>query len=361
MIEHMVKSIECYTSEIPLGSHIESDIYTLSDTLLVPAGTSVTDKVIKKLKNYLGKVKISIKLDVAKNKDFNILINEADEQDKIFKLSNSIKSRTLESVELMYNGSSKEDIQKSAITITNTLVSSLDYSKAVSISLDSLKVSDEYTFKHCVDVGAMSMVIARKLGESNKFIKDIALAGVLHDLGKSKIPLDILNKPGKLTDEEWSIMKKHSTYSYQMIKDIDTISNEIKRAVLEHHENVDGTGYPLGLTGDKICKMAKIITIADVYDALVTERPYKKAKSPADALEIIMGMSNKFDIDILQVFIKCIILYPIGTTIKLSNGDLCVVLKNNENYPLRPVCQNIKTGQIYDLLNDQACLCLVIV
>ena len=136
---------------------------------------------------------------------------------------------------------------------------------------------------------------------------------------------------------------------------------KLKKAVLEHHENIDGSGYPLGIKDGKICKMAKILTIVDVYDALVTERPYKKAKSPADALEILMGMSNKFDLDILKVFINCVILYTIGSTIRLSNGALCVVLKNNENYPLRPVCQNIFTGEKYDLLNDRNCLSIVIV
>ena len=353
----MKKNIECYTADIPIGSYISEDIFTSGGALLIRKGTEVNDRVLRSLQNYMGKVRIDIEV----NEDVVIEYDDTEEQDKIFKLSDSIKQRTLESVELMYSGDSPETISNSAMSVADTIMQSFYSSKSVAISVDALKVSDEYTFKHSVDVGAMAMIIARKLGETNKFMQDIALAGVLHDLGKSKIPNEILNKPSKLDDDEWIIMKQHPVYSYRMIENIDDIPKEVKKAVLEHHENIDGTGYPLGIKDDMICKMAKILTIADVYDALVTERPYKEAKNPADALEILMGMSNKFDLDILKVFINCVILYPIGSTIKLSNDALCVVLKNNENYPLRPVCQNIVTGEKYDLLNDKNCLSLVIV
>lgn len=357
MIEHMVKSIECYKSDIPLGSYITDDLFTSDGVLLIKKDTEVTDRILTLLKCYNGKIKVHIKV----NEDTVIKYDDTEEQDRIFKISDSIKQRTLESVELMYRGDSQETISSSAMSIADTILQGLDYNKSVIISVDALKISDEYTFKHCVDVGAMSVIIALKLKESHKFLKDIALAGVLHDLGKSKIPLEILNKPTKLDAEEWKMMKMHPVYGYRMIEHIDGISSEIKKAVLEHHENIDGTGYPIGLKGEAICRMARILTVADVYDALVTDRPYKEAKSPADALEIMMGMSNKFDIEILKTFINCVILYPIGTTIKLSNNELCTVIKNNAGYPLRPICQNVLTGEMYDLLNDKKCLSLVII
>lgn len=343
-------------ADIPIGSHITEDIKTANGALLIKSGTEVTDKIFNMIQNYVGKVTIEVEV----NDNVTIEYDDSEEQDKIFKLSDSIKKRALESAELLYSGDNKETIAQSAMSVTDAIISSLESSKSVSISLEALKVSDEYTFKHSVDVGSMAMIIARKLGETNKFVQDIALAGVLHDLGKSKIPLEILNKPAKLDPDEWEVMKQHSVFSYRLIQDIDSIPLEVKKAVLEHHENEDGTGYPMGIKGDQICKMAKILAVADVYDALVTERPYKEAKNPADALEMILGMSNKFDLEILKVFISCVILYPIGSTIKLSNDALCIVLKNNENYPLRPVCQNIVTGEKYDLLNDFNCLSLVI-
>ncbi len=353
----MKKTIECYTADLPLGSNITDDIFNSKGALLIKGGTEVTEKIISLLKGYHGKIRINI--DVSE--DVAIKCNNTEEQDKMFKLSQSIKERTLASVELMYSGDDPETLSNSAMSAASEILQSLDHNKSVVFSVDALKVSDEYTFKHCVDVGAISMIVAQKLGETTRFLQDIALAGVLHDLGKSKIPNEILNKPARLTDEEWEIMRLHPIYSYKMIAHIDTISKEVKHAVFEHHENIDGTGYPLGIKGDTICKMAKILAVADVYDALVTERPYKEAKNPADALEIMMGMSNKFDIEILKTFINCVILYPIGSTIKLSNNELCIVTKNNEGYPLRPVCQNLVTGEVYDLLNDSKCLSLVIV
>lgn len=257
-------------------------------------------------------------------------------------------------------GESNELIDESSRTVTEALMSSLNNSKSASISLDILKVSDEYTFKHSVDVGAMSLILSKELGESREFMEHVALAGILHDIGKSKVPLEILNKTSKLDDEEWKIMQMHPIYGFQMICKIDNIPKCVKEGVIQHHEAMDGSGYPLGLKGDKIGKIAKILTIADVYDALVTQRPYKEAKSPSVALEILMGMFNKFDIDMLTTFIKCIILYPVGSEIELSNGAHCVVVKNNKGYPLRPLCENIETGERYDLLNDLKCLSLVI-
>lgn len=352
----MKKIIECYTADLPLGSSITDDIFNSKGALLIKGGTEVTKRIISLLRGYHGKIRIIIDM----HDDVVINCDNTEEQDKMFKLSKSIKERTLASVELMYSRDDPETVSNSAMSAASEILQSLDHNKSVVFSVDALKISDEYTFKHCVDVGAMSMIIAQKLGETTKFLQDIALAGVLHDLGKSKIPNEILNKPARLTDEEWEIMRLHPIYSYKMIAHVDTISKEVKHAVFEHHENVDGTGYPLGIKGDEICKMAKILAVADVYDALVTERPYKDAKSPSAAFEIMMGMSNKFDIDILKAFMDCVILYPIGTTVKLSNNELCVVINNNKGYPLRPVCQNIVTGNVYDLL-DSKCLNLVIV
>lgn len=347
----MGKIVECYISDIPIGSHITEDIFAKSGALLVKNGTEITERVHRQLQNYKGRVKVEV------NIDFKL---DYSENDTIFKISDSVKERTLESARLMYNSNNTEIISKSAIDITDTLVENLRNSKSAVVSLDELKISDEYTFKHSVDVGAISMIVAQKLGGDDKFVKDVALAGVLHDLGKSKIPLNVLNKPGRLEGEEWEIMKRHPYYSYMAIKDTDDISNDVKTAVLEHHENFDGSGYPLGLSGNKICRIARILSVADVYAALVTERPYKEAKTPATAMEIIMGMAHKFELEMLNTFTRCIILYPVGSIISLSNGTKCIVIKNNNDFPLRPVCQDLDTGEIYDLLRDTKLLSVVI-
>ena len=132
----------------------------------------------------------------------------------------------------------------------------------------------------------------------------IGIAGLLHDIGKSKIPNEILNKAARLTDEEFAIMKQHSVYGYRILQPKEDLSTEIKLGVLQHHEKINGKGYPMGVTGDKIDLFARLISISDIYDALVTERPYKKPFSPRDAVEMIMSMivARKYGLDDQQVY-----------------------------------------------------------
>lgn len=231
----------------------------------------------------------------------------------------------------------------------------------IGINLSKLKVSDEYTYKHSVDVGVMSATLAKHLGFDDSFIKDIAVAGLLHDLGKERVPTEILNKPAKLTDEEFSIMKLHPVHGYSILRDSKDLSEEIRRGILNHHENIDGSGYPRGLKDVEIGDMGKIIAITDVFDALVTARPYKAAKTPSQAIEIMFTMFTKFDVDYFRGFLDIINAYPNGSLIKLSNGELATVLKQNRSYPLRPVIQLDETGQIVDMANDQEYLCVTIV
>lgn len=352
----MKKKLECFAADAPINSNIEQDIISEQGVLLVPKGTVVSDKVMGLLKNYMGPIYISVETELD-----HVDIDEA-EDEKIVQMSHQMKEDTLERLEKMYEN--LEDtgmLLEETSVITDELIHTLNSSDATLVSIEKLKISDEYTFKHSVDVAVLSMILAKHCGLSDKKVRDITQAGLLHDIGKSKVPSEILNKPSALTDEEWEVMKKHPTWGYQMLKDNQEISEDVKIAILEHHENVDGTGYPLGAKADQIHYMSKILTIADVYDALITERSYKRAKNPAEALEIMYAMANKFDIELFRSFLDCIILYQVGTNVKLSNGSLCTVIHNHKYYPLRPVCQDVVTGEKYDLLNDPKCLSLVIV
>ena len=135
----------------------------------------------------------------------------------------------------------------------------------------------------------------------------------------------------------------------------------MRKAILNHHENIDGTGYPRQLSGNEIGKMAQIISIVDVYDALVTKRPYKEAKSPAEAIEMMFAMSNKFNLDIFRTFLSVVNIYPNGSTVKLSNGQVATVLRQNKSYPLRPVIKITSIKTIVDLSIDKNYLSTVIV
>lgn len=173
-------------------------------------------------------------------------------------------------------------------------------------SLMRLSIHDYYTYNHCVDVAVYSIVLAKKLfGEDKNKLMLAGLGGLLHDIGKRKLDWNIINKSSALTPNEWEEIKKHPTYGKDFVEDIPAIPDEAKLVVFEHHENFDGTGYPRGLKGDEICDLARVVTIADVFDALTTDRSYHRAIEPKDALNAMYGMQpGKFDPNVFRSFDK---------------------------------------------------------
>ena len=169
-----------------------------------------------------------------------------------------------------------------------------------------------------------------------------------------------MNKAARLTDEEFAIMKQHSVYGYRILQPKEDLSTEIKLGVLQHHEKINGKGYPMGVTGDKIDLFARLISISDIYDALVTERPYKKPFSPRDAVEMIMSMTEELDINVMRCFLESVILYPVGTDVALSNGETARIVENIPNAVLRPKVLGLTTGRVYDLANDVKCANVII-
>lgn len=275
-------------------------------------------------------------------------------------LSESVKKRVSEGIKFLYHDTSAPNFIDTAANVTNSLVGSIMENEAVALNIDTLKFSDEYTFQHSVDVATIAMLIAKNSDMSESEIQKIGMAGLLHDMGKSKIPNEILNKAGKLTEEEFGIMKNHSLFGYQILKEKGGIPKEVLMGVLQHHEKLNGKGYPMSATVEKIHPYAKILSIADIYDALVTERPYKKAFSQQDAIEMIMAMTDELDITFMRNFLGIVILYPVNSIVTLSNGEKAKVLKNNAQYPLRPKVIGLRTGKVYDLSEDIRCASLII-
>jgi len=188
--------------------------------------------------------------------------------------------------------------------------------------LNNIRDKNEDTYTHCVNVAFYSMLIAKWLTLPKEKIEEVIQAGLLHDIGKVEIPDEILNKPGKLLEFELEIMQRHSLIGYYCLKNITEISQPIKEAVLSHHERVDGSGYPYGLKGDEIDLYAKIIAIADVYDAMTQDRVYKKGVNPFVAFEMFqtLGMGT-FDVHVLNVFLKNIAVNFTGLKVIMENGE----------------------------------------
>lgn len=223
------------------------------------------------------------------------------------------------------------------------LIDEIIKNRHLMVNMIDLKVFDDYTFYHSVNVSIISLVLGVALDLSRAELYKLGLAALLHDIGKIMISKEILDKPGRLTPEEFEIMKSHSDEGFHYLKDIYDVPVPVYMAVKFHHEQDDGSGYPMGITRDLIPLYSKLITIADVFDALTSDRVYRKALSPSEAVEYIMGNSGlMFDPEIVKIFLKKVPPYPIGTAVLLSDERVGIVVSNCEDFGLRPTVKIIK-------------------
>lgn len=356
-------------SRLKEGMRIDQSVIDRMDRTLVVRGSVLDEHIIDGLRKHgIHGVYISEGEDEPEEQKeehllplvrHNIEKNRMEDPAKV-ELSASVKKRVSEGIQFLYNNADSPEFASTSVKITNDLMKAINSNSALAVDINALKTSDEYTFKHSVDVATISMVIARNLKMSDQDVYNIGVAGLLHDMGKSRIPLEILNKPARLTDQEFEVMKLHSELGYQILKEKDEFNAAVSLAVLQHHEKMNGNGYPLGYKQDKICSYAKILSVSDVYDALVTERPYKKSFSQRTAVEMIMSMTEELDITAMKSFMESVILYPVDSTVQLSNGEHARVVENKAKSVLRPTVVGLKSGIVYDLANDIGCANIVI-
>jgi putative nucleotidyltransferase with HDIG domain len=233
--------------------------------------------------------------------------------------------------------------------VVGEMVDSIFRNENALMSLGRIKKTDEYTFYHSVSVSVLMIAFAKHLGLDVDVIKKIGTGGLLHDVGKMKVPLEILNKPGRLTDDEFAQMKKHAELSREILEknpDIDEISIHI---AAQHHERYDGSGYPDGLKGDEIHIYGQMAAIVDVYDAISSDRCYHKGMLPSEALRKLYEWSEfHFNKGLVEKFIKCMGIYPVGTLVSLESGLLGLVIghgKENLLLPTVRIVYDTKTGK----------------
>ncbi len=204
--------------------------------------------------------------------------------------------------------------------------------------LAQLKRRDEYTTLHSINVCILALLFGRHLNFSAEQLREIGHGALLHDVGKMRVPVELLNKPSELTDDELQLLKKHSTYGYEMLKDTGIMSSGALDIVYSHHERIDGSGYPRGLRGDQIGDYAMLVSIVDVYDAITSDRVYHLGMSPHEALNLMYEWEAKnFPHELLEEFIKCLGIYPIGSIVELNTGEVGVVMTVNRMHHLRPI------------------------
>jgi len=200
-----------------------------------------------------------------------------------------------------------------------------------------LKHQDEYTSQHSLNVCILSILLARHLKFSKEKLNEIGICGLLHDMGKLKIPLEILNKPGKLTEDEAKIMCKHTTLGRNILMSARNVYTGAVDVAYTHHEQLDGGGYPRGLKAESIPRYARMISLVDAYDAITSDRVYKEGRLHLEAVKILMHARNThFDASLVLKFIDCIGIYPVGNAVEMHNGEVGVVIEANPANKTRP-------------------------
>ncbi|WP_213880751.1 HD-GYP domain-containing protein [Pseudomonas sp. dw_358] len=249
-----------------------------------------------------------------------------------------ICSRAKEAVVTMFNDARMGhaiNAEESA-NLIGEISASVERHPQALISLSRLKTSDEYTYMHSVAVCALMVALARQLDMPEEWVREAGVAGLLHDIGKMTIAHEILNKPGRLTDDEFSIVKGHPEGGLRILQQSRLNSVTAIDVCLHHHEKYDGSGYPFGLVGEQISVFSRMAAICDVYDAITSERPYKKAWGPAHSIREMATWAGHFDERIFQAFVRAVGIYPIGALVRLQSERIGLVVEQNDKSLLKP-------------------------
>jgi putative nucleotidyltransferase with HDIG domain len=225
---------------------------------------------------------------------------------------------------------------RQALPVVQEITASVSRNSGALLSLARLKSTDDYTYMHSVAVGALMISLGHQLGLSAEETRQAGLAGLLHDIGKMEVPANILNKPGKLTDDEFISVKKHAQAGHDMLRNVDGIGAAALDVCLHHHEKIDGSGYPFNLKGKQISLMAKMGAVCDVYDAMTSERPYKAGWEPGHSVKRMANSQGHFDDSVLEAFIKSVGIFPTGTCVQMQSGKVGIVVDQHPGSLLTP-------------------------
>lgn len=329
-------------------------------SLLLNSGAAIKHHTIKKLKE----IGISgIYIDDQYSRDIVVEDIISDTQ-----RSNSVKAVKNMFYTVATNKADSAKRMKAIADMVDSILDSVISHKSLNINLMDLKTFDDYTYFHSVNVGVLSILIGHALKLSKSDLHALGIAAMLHDIGKVFIAIEILNKPGKLTPEEFDIVKTHCSHAFEYLDKKFQFDDLILDAVLDHHERYDGFGYPNKKSGNEISQFGSIIAIADVFDALTSDRPYRLALPAFEAIEYIMGsMNTAFEESVVKAFLNNVMPFSPGTLVRLSDGSDAVVLSNNQQNSLRPVVRIVRRDNAdveprdVDLLSDLSTIGLTII
>jgi putative nucleotidyltransferase with HDIG domain len=330
----------------PAEEEVRQEIQTEPQTLIEP---EIRESDLASVQEETAKAKRT-------EKDVNIAVQEIKEDLRLGKQletgsdSVSVQEELVEAKEIKKEA--KQTVQKvmedirlgkqiemeKVDNVVNKMVDSIFRNKDALTSLGRIKTVDEYTFFHSISVSVLMITFSKYIGFDYELVKTIGIGGLLHDVGKMQVPVEILTKQGRLSEDEYAKIKEHVKHSYNIIEQIPGINEASIYVAAHHHERLDGTGYPYGLKGEQISIFGQMAAIADVYDAMTSDRCYQKGILPTEVLRKLFEWSEfHFNRDLVQQFIRCVGIYPVGTLVRLTSGLLGVILNHDEINLLYPV------------------------
>lgn len=307
---------------------VARSIYDSDGRILLNSGVKLTSSYIKRLKE------LEISSVYIKDERFgeiDIIKDVVSETTRI-QTSKIVKS-TFSNLEKQR----KINVRQVQSTV-KILIDELLCNSDVLINLTDIRTFDDYTFGHSVNVCILSIMTGITMGYNDSKLTDLGTGALLHDIGKTHIDKNILNKPGKLSNTEYNEIKKHTEQGFEILRSYEDISLLSAHIAFQHHERWDGKGYPRRLKGENILEYARIVAAADVYDALIADRPYRSSYTITEALSILKNMTGEFlDPRCSTALLANIATYPIGSIVELNTGSIGIVVDVNKNYPTRPV------------------------
>lgn len=315
------------TSALLPGMVLCQDIFQSSGAYLLQKGAVLNEAAIRKLVNW-GVDQVLVEEARGAQKD--------ELEEKLRPEISRSHARTIDQTEKIFS-QVDTDIQAGSVRlIVGELMDQVEMGKDLLLSLSHLISYDNYIFSHSVNVCVLAVVIGEGMNLSPLELRELGMSALLHDIGMQKVPQEIWQQKRSLTAVELQEVRKHTIYGYEMLKRAAGIPTDVIDGVYHHHERFDGTGYPQGLRSDEISRFAKIIAVADVYDACISPRPHRSKMTPRQALSSLMANNGQYDPEVLHAFLSVMAIYPIGCIVQLSTGELGKVVGINPNQPFRP-------------------------
>lgn len=310
-----------------MGAVVAKPIYSLDGIALLSEGVAMSEEIRERLKRG-GINEIFVEDDLSQGIEIPSAVKEELVQDVKGKVKTMLSVPSIKS--------SVDGIR--IAEIVEKLIDAILNSGEIIAHLSDIRTIDDYTFSHSVNVSILSIITGLGMGIRGEALKELGMGAIMHDVGKLMIPNEILQKPDMLNNLEFAEVKKHTYFGFELLSRVRDMTPAAANIALSHHERIDGSGYPYSLKGTDIQLNARIVAIADVYDALTSDRVYRIKMPSCEVADYIASLSNRhFDKNVVDVFLRHIAYYPVGTPIVLNTGEKGLVSRYNPDFPNRPV------------------------